>query len=180
MQILFGAARPDSGEITVKGRKVVNHSPVKAVKLGMSFLSEDRKREGLVLGMSVEHNMTLAALAKFTNHGKLDLQREAGTVRKMTAKLRIATSSIKKQVRFLSGGNQQKVVLGKWLLNDSDIIIFDEPTRGIDVGAKAEIYELMSGLAKQGKAVVMVSSELPEIIRMSNRIAVMSDCVYSL
>jgi len=173
MKIVFGADKPDSGNVYIKGERVRKFSTKEAVRRGISYLSEDRKSEGLVPGMSIMHNITLASLEKVSGKLALNLKAEKKVTNELVKSLSIATSSVDKKVNQLSGGNQQKVVVGKWLLNDSDIIIFDEPTRGIDVGARAEIYHLINELADAGKSVIIVSSDLPEVLRMSNRIVVM-------
>ncbi len=173
---IFGADKFESGEIFVKGKKVKISKPLDAVQFGIGYLSEDRKRYGLTLGETVEQNISLASIDKYTN--KLGFTNMCGieTISKeYVNKLSIKTPSTKQRTRNLSGGNQQKVVIAKWLLRDCDILIFDEPTRGIDVGAKSEIYKLLSQLAKEGKAIIMISSELPEILRMSNRVVVMCE-----
>jgi ribose transport system ATP-binding protein len=173
---VFGADPLDSGEIYVHGKKVAIKHPRDAVHHGIGYLSEDRKRYGLALGMDVEANIVLAAFKKFlgrlgiVNNGKT---REAG--KHYVETLSIKTPSLQQRVKNLSGGNQQKVVIGKWLTADTDVLIFDEPTRGIDVGAKSEIYHLLNELAQQGKSIIMISSELPEILRMSHRIVVMCE-----
>ncbi|MCS6825058.1 MAG: sugar ABC transporter ATP-binding protein [Caldilinea sp.] len=173
---IFGADPIDSGEIYVKGVKVNIQSPRDAVRHGIGYLSEDRKRFGLALGMDVESNIVLAALERFLNPvGVVNSAKTRETAEHHVKTLAIKTPSIKQQVRNLSGGNQQKVVIGKWLTADTDILIFDEPTRGIDVGAKSEIYKLLNELAHSGKSIIMISSELPEILRMSHRIVVMCE-----
>jgi ribose transport system ATP-binding protein len=173
---VFGADPVDSGEIFVKGIKVRINSPTDAVEHGIGYLSEDRKRYGLALGLNLETNLVLAALRQFI--GPLGWVR-AGMARAsadlQVKKLAIKTPSLKQTVRNLSGGTQQKVVVGKWLIADTQVLIFDEPTRGIDVGAKSEIYRLLNDLAHEGKAIIMISSELPEILRMSHRIIVMCE-----
>jgi ribose transport system ATP-binding protein len=146
------------------------------VKHGIGYLSEDRKRYGLALALDVKENVALAAMRKFLRAlGWVDYKKAAERGREMTTVLNIKTPSLEQKVKFLSGGNQQKVVIGKWLTADTDILIFDEPTRGIDVGAKSEIYKLLNDLAHQGKAIIMISSELPEILRMSHRVVVMCE-----
>ncbi len=173
---IFGADPIDSGEFFVKGQQVHIKGPSDAVAHGIGYLSEDRKRYGLTLGMDVQDNMALASLKKFlqaivwVNDAR---QRVVG--REMVDKLNVKTPSMQQKVKFLSGGNQQKVVIGKWLVADTDILIFDEPTRGIDVGAKSEIYKLLNDLIQQGKSIIMISSELPEILRMSHRVIVMCE-----
>jgi ribose transport system ATP-binding protein len=173
---IFGADPLEAGEILVDGRPVTIRSPADAVRHGIAYLSEDRKRYGLALGMDVETNVVLASLRRFL--GWLGWVRPAEIQRnaeKYVTALRIRTPSVRQLVRNLSGGNQQKVVIAKWLTADTRILIFDEPTRGIDVGAKSEIYRLLNELARQGKSIIMISSELPELLRMSHRIVVMCE-----
>ena len=165
-----------SGEIYVKGQRVHIKSPGDAVTCGIGYLSEDRKRYGLALGMDVKENIAMSAMKKFLNWiGWVDFNKTVTRGQEMVKALNIKTPSLDQKVKFLSGGNQQKVVVGKWLTADTDILIFDEPTRGIDVGAKSEIYKLLNDLAHQGKAIIMISSELPEILRMSHRVVVMCE-----
>jgi ribose transport system ATP-binding protein len=173
---IFGADPLDGGEIVVKGRPVTIRSPQDAVRLGIGYLSEDRKRFGLATGMDVAANIVMPCLSRFL-FWRIFLRTQAirDLARSSIARLRIKTPSEAQEVRFLSGGNQQKIVIAKWLARDCDILFFDEPTRGIDVGAKNEIYKLLNTLASQGRAIVMISSELPEILRMSHRIAVMCE-----
>lgn len=173
---IFGADPIDSGEIHIKGKKVTIKSPSDAVKYGIGYLSEDRKRYGLTLGMDVETNIVLANMKKFLGFfGWIQRPKTREMAEQYVQALKIKTPGLQQKVKFLSGGNQQKVVIGKWLTRDCDILIFDEPTRGIDVGAKSEIYKLLSELAEQGKSIIMISSELPEILRMSHRIMVMCE-----
>lgn len=173
---IFGADPLDSGEVYVKGRRIKITSPSDAVANGIGYLSEDRKRYGLALGMDVETNLVLAALKKFLGFcGRIKQAKTRATAESITNDLRIKTPSMQQKVKNLSGGNQQKVVVGKWLVRDCDILIFDEPTRGIDVGAKSEIYRLLNNLTASGKSIIMISSELPEILRMSHRIVVMCE-----
>ena len=171
---IFGADPIDSGEILVNGKTCQIASPNDAVAAGIGYLSEDRKHFGLALGMDVRANVAMATLSKFTNSfGVLNEPEMEDVANDYIQKLGIRTPSDKQEVGFISGGNQQKVVIAKWLLRDCDILIFDEPTRGIDVGAKAEIYKLLESLAEQGRAIIVISSELPEVMRLSHRIAVM-------
>ncbi len=173
---IFGADHIDSGEVYVHGQKVSIKSPRDAVKYGIGYLSEDRKRYGLALGMNVETNIVLAAFDKFLGMiGWVNSNKTRTTARHFVEALTIKTPGLQQRVKNLSGGNQQKVVIGKWLTADTQILIFDEPTRGIDVGAKSEIYKLLNDLTQQGKSVIMISSELPEILRMSHRIIVMCE-----
>ena len=173
---VFGADRAQSGEVVVMGRKVSIRTPTDAVAAGIGYLSEDRKRFGLAVGMDVASNVVMANLAKYLKL-RFFLRNRAilEDSEKFVKLLDIKTPSLMQEVRLLSGGNQQKIVVAKWLDRDCDILFFDEPTRGIDVGAKAEIYKLLRRLADQGKAIVMISSELPEILRMSDRIVVMCE-----
>jgi ribose transport system ATP-binding protein len=173
---IFGADPIDSGEIYIHGKRRRIGGPSDAVKFGLAYLSEDRKRFGLVTPMSVRDNVTMAswprfAAARFWMRDK-QLRR---TSARYVGLLKVKTPSVDQETRLLSGGNQQKVVIAKWLLRDCDILVFDEPTRGIDVGAKAEIYKLLQGLADEGKAIIVISSELPEILRLSHRIIVMCE-----
>ncbi len=173
---IFGADPIDSGEVLVHGKRVHIKSPSDAVNAGIAYLSEDRKRYGLALKMDVETNIVLATFRKFLHaFGWVDTRGTHDVARKHVDALAIKTPGLGQKVQNLSGGNQQKVIIGKWLTADTDILIFDEPTRGIDVGAKSEIYRLLNDLAQQGKAIIMISSELPEILRMSHRIVVMCE-----
>ncbi|TCL61504.1 ribose transport system ATP-binding protein [Hydrogenispora ethanolica] len=173
---IFGADPIDSGEIYVKGRRIGIKNPKDAVRCGIGYLSEDRKRYGLILGMELETNIVLAAFERFLGFmGWVNVARTRSQAQAIVEELQIKTPGLQQRVKHLSGGNQQKVVVGKWLVRDCDILIFDEPTRGIDVGAKSEIYKLLNRLAESGKAIIMISSELPEILRMSHRIVVMCE-----
>ncbi len=170
---IFGADPKDTGKIYVYGEEKQINSPRDAIAAGIGFLTENRKEEGLVLSMNVKENISMAALPNMLRGIFIDHQLETRTAEQYVNDLRIKTPTIKKLVAELSGGNQQKVVLAKWLASQSRILIFDEPTRGIDVGAKVEVYQLMNELLKQGVAILMISSELPEILGMSDRILVM-------
>ncbi|MBN9029904.1 MAG: sugar ABC transporter ATP-binding protein [Rhizobiales bacterium] len=173
---IFGAEPIDAGEILVRGKPVRIASPADAVKAGIGYLSEDRKHFGLALGMDVRANIAMASLPRYADAiGRIDEPALERIAEDFIAKLNIRTPGDGQEVRLLSGGNQQKVVIAKWLLRDCDVLIFDEPTRGIDVGAKAEIYRLLNELAAQGKAIIVISSELPEVLRLSHRIAVMCE-----
>lgn len=175
-RLIFGADKKDSGKIFINGEEVSINSPKDAVKYGIGYLSEDRKRFGLLVNKSVEENTVIASLSNFVNKLTLiDFKKTEEVAAKYVTELRTKTPSVKQIIKKLSGGNQQKVVIAKWLTDDSDILIFDEPTRGIDVGAKSEIYALMESLAKKGKAIIMISSELPEVLRLSDRVAVMCE-----
>lgn len=173
---VFGADPIDSGEVYIKGQRVQVKSPGDAIKHGIGYLSEDRKRYGLALEMDVETNVVLATFKKFLGFaGVVSSARISKEAQLRVDELKVKTPGLKQKVKYLSGGNQQKVIIGKWLTRDSDILIFDEPTRGIDVGAKSEIYKLLNELAESGKSIIMISSELPEILRMSHRIIVMCE-----
>ena len=173
---VFGADAIDAGEIRVHGAKVSIRSPRDAVAHGIGYLSEDRKHFGLATGLDVKTNVVMSSMDKFLTKGLfLDQPAIREAAQGYVRQLSIKTPSIDQPVRLLSGGNQQKIVIAKWLLRDCDILFFDEPTRGIDIGAKNEIYKLLNALAAQGKAIVMISSELPEVLRMSHRILVMCE-----
>lgn len=173
---IIGADPVDSIEVYVHGKPVRINSPSDAVNNGIGYLSEDRKRYGLVLGMDVASNIVMASFRNFLNTvGAVKNQKVTEVSEKHVETLAIKTPSVKQLTRNLSGGNQQKVVIAKWLTADSEILIIDEPTRGIDVGAKGEIYKLLNELVAQGKSIIMISSELPEILRMSHRILVMCE-----
>ena len=173
---IFGADPFDSGQILVHGNEVQIRTPNDAVKYGIGYLSEDRRRYGVMPTMDVETNIVAAALDKFLgSFGWVNKASSRFAAEAQVNDLRIRTPSLEQRVRYLSGGNQQKVVMAKWLVRDCDILICDEPTRGIDVGAKSEIYKLLNDLAGSGKAIIMISSELPEILRMSHRIIVMCE-----
>ena len=173
---IFGADPREAGQIIVHGKPASIRSPRDAVAAGIGYLSEDRKHFGLALGLDVRANIGMTSLERFRSAlGVLDEAALERTAKDYIGKLAIRTPSDRQEVRLLSGGNQQKIVIAKWLLRDCDILIFDEPTRGIDVGAKAEIYRLMQSLAAEGKAIIVISSELPEVLRLSHRIAVMCE-----
>ncbi|MGH9839702.1 MAG: sugar ABC transporter ATP-binding protein [Blastocatellia bacterium] len=170
---IFGLDKIDSGRIHIKGQPQKSRSPRRAINSGMGFLTEDRKTQGLVLALSVKENICLPSVEKFSRFGLVKSSEESKAADRYLNELRIKTPSANQKVAYLSGGNQQKVVLGKWLCCQADIFLFDEPTRGIDVGSKAEIYQLINQLTAAGVAVIMISSELPEILGMSDRILVM-------
>jgi len=175
VRAIAGADVPVAGEIEVSGRRVRVRGPHDAIAAGIALITEDRKGQGLVLGMSVRENTTLAHLDRFAARGFVDRAAEEGVTNEEIAELRIRTPNSEQTVRNLSGGNQQKVVLAKWLIGDANVFLFDEPTRGIDVGAKAEIYALMLALLARGIGIVMVSSELPEVLGMSHRVLVVRE-----
>jgi ribose transport system ATP-binding protein len=172
---VFGADRPDAGRIILDGKPVTVRSPQDAIRLGIGLLTEDRKNQGLILGMTVRENTTLANLRSLVKLLFVDRRRERAETDRFVRELQIKTPSIEQVVQNLSGGNQQKVVLAKWLFTESKVLIFDEPTRGIDVGAKVEIYRLMNQLVRRGVCVLMISSELPEVLGMCDRILVMHE-----
>ncbi len=173
---VFGADPRDSGEISVSGRAITIRTPRDAVEAGIGYLSEDRKHFGLAVGMNVRDNVALASLSRFAKRlGFLDEGKMHETAQNYIKQLAIKTPSDEQEARLLSGGNQQKIVIAKWLLRNCDVLFFDEPTRGIDVGTKAEIYKLLNALAAEGRAIVVISSELPEVLRLSHRIAVVCE-----
>lgn len=172
---LFGADPVDAGEIVLDGRPVRLRSPRDAIRLGIGLVPEDRKELGLILNRVVRENISLANLDALTTLGFIRIKHERAIAQEYIRGLSIRTPSAEQQTRLLSGGNQQKVVLAKWLFTRSRLLIFDEPTRGVDVGAKTEIYELMNRLAERGVALIMISSELPELLGMSDRILVMHE-----
>ena len=172
---IYGADAFDSGEVIVNNKKITKFSPKEAVKNGICYLSEDRKRYGLLLDKSVAENSALSSLENYIHMGWINDKEIEKDARIENAKLKTKTPSMQQILRNLSGGNQQKVIIARWLLKNSDIFIFDEPTRGIDIGAKGEMYELMAELANEGKSIIMISSELSEIQRMSDRVIVMCE-----
>ena len=174
-RLIFGADKKDSGKIFISGKEVTINTPEDAVAHGIGYLSEDRKRYGLIVDKSVEENTVISSLNDFVKGIFIDKAKSKEVSKKYVESLKTKTPSVSQLVKKLSGGNQQKVVIAKWLVRNSDILIFDEPTRGIDVGAKSEIYSLMEKLAKEGKSIIMISSELPEVLRMSDRVIVMCE-----
>ena len=174
-RLIFGADKKDSGKIFINGKEVTINTPEDAVAQGIGYLSEDRKRYGLIVDKSVEENTVISSLNDFVKGIFIDKAKSKEVSQKYVESLKTKTPSVSQLVKKLSGGNQQKVVIAKWLVRNSDILIFDEPTRGIDVGAKSEIYALMEKLAKEGKSIIMISSELPEVLRMSDRVIVMCE-----
>ncbi len=171
---IFGAGPVDFGEVLVEGRRMEPGDPREAKRRGMGFVTEDRQGQGIVPPLSVAENLGLASLERYTSVGLVDRRGQREQAGKMIENLNIRTPGPEQEIRYLSGGNQQKVVIGKWLLADSKVLIMDEPTRGIDVGAKVEIYELMNELTENGAGILMISSDLPEVLGMSDRILVMS------
>ena len=174
-RLLFGADKKESGTIFVNGKEVTINSPQDAIREGIGYLSEDRKRFGCIVDMTIADNTVMTNLDHYIKGFLIDDREIVKVSDKFVDSLKTKTPSSKQLVRNLSGGNQQKVVIAKWLEQNSDILIFDEPTRGIDVGAKSEIYTLMNALVAQGKSIIMISSELTEILRMSDRIVVMCE-----
>lgn len=172
---LFGADPKESGDVYINGKKMDIKNPMDAVKNGIGYLSEDRKQYGIVVQKTVAENSTMASLDNYMNGIFINKKKEAAVASKYVDSLKTKTPSVDQLVVNLSGGNQQKVVIAKWLVKDCDILIFDEPTRGIDVGAKSEIYQLMNELVAEGKSIIMISSEMTEILRMSDRIVVMCE-----
>ena len=172
---IFAADKMTDGQILIDGKEANFHNVRDAIHNGIALIPEDRKQQGLIMGMNIRQNICIACMDRLSRHGLVSENEEKSLSEEMINKMDISTPSQEKEVRFLSGGNQQKVVLAKWLLRSSDIMIFDEPTRGIDVGAKAEIYKLMCQQAKDNKAVVMISSDIPELIGICDRIYVMRD-----
>ncbi|TCT26515.1 ribose ABC transporter ATP-binding protein [Melghiribacillus thermohalophilus] len=175
VEALFGARPKHSGNVYIDGKEVKIKSPYDAIQAGIGFVTEDRKQEGLVLGMSVRENFTLTNLRDISSHAIVSSKKEKSFVQSMIDKFKVKTSSMEQEVKSLSGGNQQKIVIGKWLGINPKILILDEPTRGVDVGAKKEIYQIMNQLTEQGVAIIMISSELPEVLGMSDRILVIHE-----
>jgi ribose transport system ATP-binding protein len=175
MRALFGADKA-TGDIYINGKKTIIENPMDAVRNGIGYLSEDRKRYGLALKLSVHENAIMSSFEDLAPGFLLPRKEMKKISKEYTEKLKVKTPSLDQIVKNLSGGNQQKVVIAKWLIKNSSILIFDEPTRGIDVGAKSEIYHLMNELVqKEGKSIIMISSELNEVLRMSDRVAVMCE-----
>ncbi len=172
---VFGAPAPDRGEVHLDGARVTIGRPRTAMRHGIALVPEDRKAQGLVLGLGVRANMSLAAMPRLARAGMIDFAAERGLVRRYIDRFRIRTPSAEQVVGVLSGGNQQKVVLAKWLATEPRVLIVDEPTRGVDIGTKAEIYALMRELAAGGLAILVISSDLPEVLTISDRILVMRE-----
>jgi ABC-type sugar transport system ATPase subunit len=170
-----GVIKKTSGQVYLKGRPVTVRGPRDAIKKGIVLLSEDRKLNGYVPTMSVAENISLASIGQITSRGILDKKKEKELAATHAGNLSIKMRSIQDNIMSLSGGNQQKVVLSKWLVTKPAVLLLDEPTRGIDVGAKSQIYEIMTGLARQGLAIIMISSELPEVVGMCDRFVVITE-----
>ncbi|HCM27028.1 MAG TPA: D-xylose ABC transporter ATP-binding protein [Treponema sp.] len=175
LESVFGVRKTHGGEIHIHGRKVAIHEPVDAIRNGMALLTEDRKLTGLYLNANVRDNMAIANINEYMQGPFVNFRKIDSDCERMRILMQIKTPSLQQTIKNLSGGNQQKVLISRWLLTEPNILILDEPTRGIDVGAKSEIYRLMIEFAKQGKSIIMISSELPEILGMSDRIMVMHE-----
>ncbi len=177
MNAMFGLTGSLKGKIRVENREIDRPTPKKMIEAGIGYVTEDRKGSGLVLDMSVRDNIIMASLAKLSHLGKVNFKKANEKSEEFKKRLKIKTPSMEQLAKNLSGGNQQKIVLAKWLMQNPDVIIFDEPTRGIDVGAKSEIYRLIAALAEEGKAIIFISSEMPEVLGMCDRIVIMSEGV---
>ena len=175
LRTIFGLAKKQSGQIRLDGTTLNVRNPSDAIRAGIGFVTEDRKSQGLVLGMSVRENATLVHLSEYARAGILNSRAENEAVQQLISELHIHTRDPELEVKSLSGGNQQKVVFAKWLVKPPKVLLLDEPTRGVDVGGKAEIYQIMNRLAASGTAILMVSSDLPEVLAMSDRILVMNE-----
>ncbi|MFN8630122.1 MAG: sugar ABC transporter ATP-binding protein [Chloroflexota bacterium] len=175
VRALFGADKVAKKTILLDGKQVEIHSPKDAIRLGFAMVPEDRKLQGLLLGFSVEQNISLAVLARLTERGFINRKKEAGVAERQIKALNVKTPSGKTKIRSLSGGNQQKAILGRWLEMSPRVLVLDEPTRGIDVGAKFEIYLLMKKIVEDGGSIILISSELPEVLHMSNRVNTICD-----
>jgi rhamnose transport system ATP-binding protein len=174
-EAVYGISVYDSGTVTLEGRKLNRLTPAQAIVEGIGFLPEDRLKQGLVLRWEIAKNISLSVLDKFSRFGWLDTRRENEKAREVAERLAVKAVSVHDLVSTLSGGNQQKVIVGKMLNSDMKVIILDEPTKGVDVGAKTAIYSIMNDLAAAGYGIIMVSSEMPEVLGMSDRIVVMRD-----
>ena len=174
MEMIFGM-RSYSGEIRIRDKRVTVRDPADAIRFGMGFVTEDRQRQGLALGMSIRENFSLTHLARYCRLGFIDTARERTRCRDFVRSLGIKASSTEQQAINLSGGNQQKVVIAKWVARALDILIVDEPTRGIDVRAKAEVHALLAKLASEGLGIIVISSDLPEVLAVSDRIVVVKN-----
>ena len=173
MEAVFGMKKPDSGEMFINGKQCLFNSPKDAIRAGIGFVTEDRKESGIFPELNISDNMIMPGLEPYAKMGLVDTGDAKISCTKQVKALQIKTPSLQQSIKNLSGGNQQKVLISRWLLMNPDILILDEPTRGIDVGSKAEIHKLISELAKSGKSIIMISSEMPEVLSMSDRIVVM-------
>jgi rhamnose transport system ATP-binding protein len=172
---IFGIDRRDTGSVTINGRPLRGASPREAMSAGLGFVPEDRRQQGLVMDLSIDHNVALASLSRLRSHGIIRRARERDLATTWGRKLQLKFGRMNNPVATLSGGNQQKVVLAKWLARRPSMLIVDEPTRGIDVGTKAEIHRLLDQLVAEGVAVLMISSELPEVLGMADRVLVLRE-----
>jgi ABC-type sugar transport system ATPase subunit len=170
---IFGVDPIDSGTITVEGKELSTRNPGEAVRAGIALITEDRQKTGLAIGLPIQYNVTMASLGRFSKAGVVNHSAEKQATADFVAKLRIKCASGAQLAGRLSGGNQQKVVIAKWLSRQARVFLFDEPTRGIDVGAKVEVFDVMDQLARSGAAILMVSSEMPELLQVADRILVM-------
>ncbi|MEW9502813.1 sugar ABC transporter ATP-binding protein [Jeotgalibacillus marinus] len=175
MRAIFGADKRTKGNIVLNNKTLASQNPQKAIEAGIAFVTEDRKEEGLILNQTVRENLATVQLRRLSKWGILNQKKEQQSAQELIEQLLIKTSSMEQQSKSLSGGNQQKIVIGKWLAIEPKVLILDEPTRGVDVGAKKEIYQIMNQLTKRGVSIIMVSSELPEILGMSDRVLVMHE-----
>ena len=173
--MLFGIDRADAGEIRINDKIIHISSPNAAMRYGLAYVPEDRRQQGLVMDFSISANMTLPILQQFSRLGIVRRSREQEIATDYSQQLSVRSAGINQLVKALSGGNQQKVVLAKWLITNPSILILDEPTRGVDVGAKAEVHRIISDLASKGLAIILISSELPEVLAMADRILVMHE-----
>ncbi|GAL24757.1 ribose ABC transport system ATP-binding protein RbsA [Vibrio variabilis] len=174
-RLIFGADPMSDGNVWLDGEKLSVKTPHDAIKAGIGLLPEDRKTQGALLTMSISDNVSYSCLSRFAEKGIIQPDKERVSTAEFIEMLNVKTPSIDQLVGNLSGGNQQKVVLAKWLLNDCSVLIFDEPTRGIDVGAKSEIYDLMRQITEKGVSIIMISSEMPELLGMSDRVLVINE-----
>ena len=174
-QMIFGVAEKTSGQIIFKGKEINPRSPRNAIDLGIALVPEDRKQEGVLLGLSIKQNINMPIYERISRFSVINKKKEHDVADTYAKELEIKTPSVDQLSKNLSGGNQQKVVLAKWLAANSELIIFDEPTRGIDIGAKYEIYKLMNDLVEKGKTILLISSEMEELMGMSDRILVLAE-----
>ncbi len=172
---MFGVKPKESGQIIFNGKEIDPKSPREAIDLGIALVPEDRKRHGALLGSSIKHNINMPIYKKISKASVINSKKEQEIAESFRKDIQIKTPTLDQLVKNLSGGNQQKVILAKWLAAESELIIFDEPTRGIDVGAKYEIYKLINELARQGHSILMISSEMEELMGMSDRIIVLAE-----
>jgi ribose transport system ATP-binding protein len=175
LRTIFGAEKLDRGEIYINGERVDINSPVKGMSLGIGLVPEERKTQGLAMPLTIRHNINITTYDRISKAGIINTQKERNQASSMIKELNIRTPGMEQVIENLSGGNQQKVAIGKWLCRDSSILLLDEPTSGVDVGAKVEIYHIAQDLVKQGKSIIICSSYLPEIIGLSDRIIVMAE-----